>query len=152
MEQPIKIKISREPAEEKPVPIDKVKEPPLNDLWGKIAKASLYLLVFLTPLFFLPLTINPLQISKQILAVVLVLTAFICYLIRSINTRRLVYPKSLLSLAVLAVLAAVGISAVFSQAPRAGLFGDLSQPDTFLAFSVYALTFFLTAISLENGV
>ena len=146
MAQPIKIKISREPAEEKPVPIDEVKEPALNDLWGKIAKASLYLLVFLVPLFFLSLTVNPLQISKQILAVVLVLTAFICYLIRSINTRRLVYPKSWLSLAVLIVLAAVGISAVFSQAPWAGLFGDFLQPDTFLAFSVYALTFFLTAI------
>src|SRR3989344_1841790 len=110
MTQPIKIKISREPAEERPASLEDIElqknqedfeEQPQNNIFEKIAKTCLYLLVFLTPLFFLPLTVNPLQISKQILAVVLVLTAFICYLIRSINTRRLVYPKSWLSLAVL---------------------------------------------------
>lgn len=118
----------------------------------KIAKTCLYLLIFLVPLFFLPLTISPLEINKQVLVAFLVFITFICYLIRSLNTRRIVYPKSFLALAVLVVWLVVGISAVVSRAPWFGVFGNFIQPDAFLAFSVYALAFFLAAIffSKEN--
>lgn len=121
-----------------------------NNILEKIAKTCLYLLIFLIPLFFLPLTAAPVEIDKQVLAAVLVFVAFICYLIRSFNTRRLIYPKSLLTLAVLILWLVVGLSAVLSRAPWFSIFGNFIQPDTFLAFSVYALAFFLTAVFFKK--
>ena len=71
------------------------------DIWQKIAKVCLYVLVGLLPLFFLPITIVPVEINKQILTTILVLACFLCYLIHSLNNRKIVYPKSLISLSIL---------------------------------------------------
>jgi Flp pilus assembly protein TadD len=140
-EKIIKIKINREELKK-----EEPKKKSLIDLWEKIAKTCLYLLIFLVPLFFLPLTASPLEINKLVLAAFLIFITFICYLIRSLNTRRVIYPKSFLALAVLIIWLVVGISAVFSQASWTSVFGNFVQPDAFLAFSIYALTFFLTAV------
>ncbi|MFZ2969758.1 MAG: hypothetical protein WA063_01270, partial [Minisyncoccia bacterium] len=125
---------------------DKIKNNNKSGIWMKIGKLSLYLLIFLLPLFFLPLTIAPLEISKQVLASFLVLISFICYLSDSIETRKIVYHKSLLGLAVLALLAVSAASAVFSQAKSVSFFGDLIQPDSLLCFAVYGLAFYLAGI------
>lgn len=127
-------------------PFDETENNPKNSAWLKIGKLSLYLLIFLLPLFFLPLTIAPVEINKQILASVLVFISFICYLANSIETRKIVYHKSLLSLAVLILLAISAVSAIFSQAKSASIFGDFIQPDSLLCFVVYGLVFYLTGI------
>lgn len=149
-EKSIKIKISREPLEKKSISEESFKERFLNNPWEKIAKVSLYLLIFLTPLFFLPLTINPIEINKQMLALILVFIAFLCYLIRSINSRTIIYPRNLLSLAVLILLIVTGISTIFSQAREASFFGNFSQIDTLLCFLIYGLTFFLAAVLFKK--
>jgi len=124
----------------------KEKKEDKSGAWLKVGKLSLYLLVFLLPLFFLPLTIAPVEANKQILASVLVLISFICYLANSIETRKIVYRKSLLGLAVLSLLAVFATSAVFSQAKSASIFGDFIQPDSLLCFVVYSLVFYLAGI------
>lgn len=121
-----------------------------SNLLDKITKICLYLLIFFLPLFFLPFTVAPVEINKQFLAFVLVLIAFICYLIRTINSRVIFYPKSWLSLAVLVFLAVAGISAIFSPAREASIFGNFIQPDTLLGFLICGLAFFLAAISFKK--
>lgn len=164
-ENPIKIKISREPERKeelvsqfqneelsgrKSVSQNNFKERFFSDPFGKIARMCLYFLVFVIPIFFLPFTVAPLQINKQILIIILVLIAFICYLIRSIYLRQIIYPKSLLSLSVLTVWAIVGISAILSKSLWIGIFGDFVQVDGFLCFSIYALIFFLATVFLKK--
>lgn len=119
-------------------------------IWQKIGQTCLYLLVFLLPLFFLPLTTAPLEINKQVFAAVLVLIAFISYLIHSLKTQKIVYPKNLISLAIIILLLVFGISTLFSQAKFLSLFGNLFQSDSFASFLIYGLAFFLAAIFFKE--
>ena len=144
MEQSIKIKIAKEQAGE--IAGDKTFDRPNKTIWEKIGRICLYLLVFLTPLFFLPITVAPLEINKQVFAGILILIAFISYLIHSLETQKIVYPKSLTNLAVVILLLVLGVSLLFSQAKSLSLFGNLSQSDSFACFLIYGLAFFLTAV------
>jgi len=121
-------------------------ENPRNNLLEKIAKICLYLFIFLSPLFFLPLTIAPIEINKQVFAGFLILIAFISYLIYSLETKRIVYPKNLISLAVVILLLIFGVSLLFSQAKSLSLFGNLFQSDSWFSFLIYGLAFFLAAV------
>lgn len=120
-------------------------------IFEKIGKACLYLLAFLTPFFFLPLTTAPVEANKQFLALTLVLVAFFCYLIRCINARKIFYPKSFLSLGVLGFLLVAVLGSIFSQARTASIYGDFSQPDTLLSFLIYGLAFFLASVFIKKN-
>ena len=119
-------------------------------IWGKITDVSFYLLVFLTPLFFLPLTIAPVEINKQVFAALLALVAFAGYLIDSFGKGKIAYPKSLLSFSIAVLLAVFGVSAFLSQSKTVSLYGNLIQPDSLLSFLIYGLIFFLAAVFLIN--
>ena len=156
-DNPIKIKITKTQAEEVAPEADEfLTAKKIFDhrapgaIWQKIAKTCLYILAGLLPLFFLPLTIAPVEINKQVLATILALVAFLFYLIDSFNRRTITYPKSLISLAVLIFLIFMGLSAVLSLAQENAIFGNLIQPDTFLSFLVGGLIFFLAAIYLKR--
>jgi Tfp pilus assembly protein PilF len=84
------------------------------------------------------------------LALALVLLAFICYLANSIAVNKIIFPKSRTCLAVFAIFAATLISAIFSQSQTVSIWGGLVQPDTLVSFIVYALVFFLTATMLKK--
>lgn len=116
-------------------------------IWEKIGKICLYLLVVFTPLFFLPLAVASLEINKQIFAGLLVLIAFVCYLVNSFDEKgKIIYPKSLLSLAVIILLAVLGASAFFSKAKIVSLYGNMDQSDSVMSFLIYGLVFFTTAV------
>lgn len=125
---------------------DKIENNNKSGAWLKIGKLSLYLLIFSLPLFFLPLTIAPVEINKQILASLLVLISFVCYLASSIENKKIVYHRSLLGLAVLFLFLVMAASAVFSQAKLVSIFGNLAEPDSLISFAVYGLAFYLTGI------
>lgn len=119
-------------------------------IWRKIAKICLTILILMTPLFFLPLTVAPVEINKQFLAAVLVLIALLCYLIESLNNRKIIYPHSLLSLAVLILLVCSAISALLSQMQAFSFFGNFIQPDILFNLFIAAAVFFLGAIVFEK--
>lgn len=118
--------------------------------WLKLGKLFLHLLVFLLPLFFLPLTIAPVEINKQVFAGVLVLAGFISYLIFSLQERKIIYPKSLIGLAVLILAVIWGISAIFSEVKIASFWGNLIQPDSLASLLIYGVVFFLAAVFLRK--
>jgi len=119
--------------------------------WEKVARTCLYLMIFLVPLFFLPLTRAPLEINKQVLAIILVLIAFFCYLIYSLKKRVIAYPRSLLSLGILLFLITFLLSTIFSRVFWVSFFGNLSQPDSFLIFLIYGAAFFLMTVLFKKG-
>jgi len=118
--------------------------------WRKIGNLCIFLLVGLTPLFFLPNTLFPLGTNKTFLATVLLGVGFISYLINCLKTGQIVFPKSLLSLSVLVFLAAAGLSTLFSRSVPSSVYGKLHHPNSFLAFILYAIAFLLTATFLER--
>src|SRR3989344_1496664 len=164
MEQPVRIKITKnqvrqiEEIEKTDIIGDEIPDETSSavsfgtgrTIWEKIGEICLYFLAGLTPLFFLPLTIAPVDINKQVFAGVLVLAAFICYLFNSFKKGEISYPKSWLGLAVATLLAVFGASAIFSKAPATSLFGNLIQPDSFFSFLIYGLAFFLGAVLLKD--
>lgn len=127
MKIPIKItKTKEEKLEEKLV--DKEAKLPEssqeNILWyERISKISLYILVFLLPLFFLPWTSNVLDFNKHALLGVLVLISLLAWLIKVLvsNKLEIIWDRTLL--AILAFIAFYGLSTIFSLWPEGSLWG-----------------------------
>lgn len=121
-----------------------------ENIWEKIAHFCFYFLAGLTPLFFLPLTIAPVAINKQILAGLLILAALVCYLVQSFKTGKIIYPKSLLSLGVAGLLLILIISSLFSLSKTISWFGNFVLPDSLINFFIYGLAFFLAAVLFKK--
>lgn len=147
-----------------PVPLERlpekppeIKEPvsvpvkePSGWIWESITKWALYLLIFLTPLFFLPWGTSIVGENKQFLATVLIAIALISWLAKTIAIGKLVWQKSPLNLAVLILALVWGLSSFFSSVRTQSL-GFLGlEPDGLLNFLKYALAFFLLGASFRK--
>ena len=109
----------------------------------KIIKYGLYLLVFLMPIFFLPWTAFPVDFNKQTLLAVFVFLLLIFWLIKVISSGKISFVWNKLSAAVLLLILALGISAIFSSAGFQSFWGMNVEADTFFNFLLYGLVFFL---------
>ncbi len=112
--------------------------------WRKIGKTSLLILLFLTPLFFLPGTPAPLETSKTVLALFLLTVSGICFFAMTTLRRTIAYPRSAIAASILLLLAVVLVSALFSKSWGMSFYGNLAKPDSLLSFLIYALTFFFS--------
>lgn len=110
---------------------------------NKITKYCLYLLVFLFPFFFLPLTISPVNINKEVFFTLALFLIFILWGIKVIGSGRMSIRTDKISRLAFLVLAVAGLSFVFSVSKSQSLFGHLVAPDTFFALILYVLSFFL---------
>ncbi len=128
----------------------KASSPEANTSWFKISRFFLFSLIFLTPLFFLPITIYPVDANKQFIAVFLVLASFLCYLVNSLVSRKIIYSKSMLSAAVVFFMIASGLSALFSISPSNSFYGNFTQADVMINFIVYGLALYLAAVLFKK--
>ena len=118
---------------------------------SKIYKNSLYLLVFLIPLWFLPITQDILSIQKQALLIVLVFMALIAWLAKGVSQQELNIRISWLHVPVLAVLLTIAISTVFSLWRYGSFWGwPLNVSDSFLTILFFALLYFLISNVIEE--
>lgn len=136
------------PREEPMRPEDEIIVPPKK--WRIFGRFSLFALVALTPLFFLPATIAPVEINKMFLAFVLLVFASIAFLANVIETRSIRYPRSLLGMAILSLFGVSLVSTLFSRSSFASLYGGYIQPDSLFAIILYVLAFFLTFYFLDE--
>ena len=65
---------------------------------GRASQWILYFLAALLPVFFLPVTVYPIDINKEVFAVILTAAAVIAYLLDALMQKRIFYPKTLLML------------------------------------------------------
>jgi tetratricopeptide (TPR) repeat protein len=120
--------------------------------WDAIIKWSLYLIIGLTPLFFMPWGIMPVDTNKQFFLSVITGIAIIAWLAKSIASGRLAWKKSLLNPAIVVLLVFWGVSSYFSASPFQSLGFGFFEPDTFLNLLKYAVVFFLiAAVFGHNG-
>ena len=117
---------------------------------NKIIKYGLYSLIFLLPLFFLPWTIFPVALNKQMLLAVFVFLLLIFWLVKIISSGRLSFVWNKLTLAVLLLLLVLGISTAFSSSKVQSFWGMAAEPDTLFNFILFALVFFLFANLLKE--
>ena len=168
----IKIKFEKSPKEEKKAGIEEglvsgeaeagkitpkvafeetAEQKKLGQAWGKIVKWVLYLLVFLTPIFFLPWGVSPVAQNKQFLATALIAIAFIVWLAKTIASGKLVWPKTPVNIAVWFLVIVWAISSFLSMSKyrSIGLVG--LEADSLLNIIKYALAFFLVAATFRQS-
>ena len=111
-------------------------------------KALYYALIFLTPIFFLPLTFSPVFANKQIMVGVLLLVGVIYLLARFLSNGKLEFPKTPRLYAVKALFLVVLVSTLFSQARSVSFLSNSS--DSLFWVAMYGLSFILGVIILRD--
>lgn len=118
----------------------------------KLPKVSLYLLAFLLPLWFLPLTQNVLAFQKQFLLVVLVFLGVAAYLGKAVAAGEFSFRPSWLYAPLGALLAVVGLSTLMSLSKYASFWGwPLDVADSFVTLAAFALLYFLATNIIKES-
>lgn len=112
----------------------------------KITRWSIYVAFLLVPVFFLPVTIFPLALDKQVLLLALMFIGLIAWLAGGIIQGKLIMPRAHINYLVLALIVFSAASAWFSGARGAGFWGTTGgEVNTFVNLLAFGLLFFLTA-------
>lgn len=112
----------------------------------KISKVSIYLLIFLLPLWFLPWTINTLDFNKQVLLGILVFVAFICWLIKTLVGAKLEFNPTLLNIPVIILIFVYTAATIFSLSRYGSFWGlPLDVSSALLTLIGFVLLYFLIA-------
>ena len=117
----------------------------MSNLFNRIIKASIYLLVFLLPLFFLPFSVEFFEFNKQYLLYFLVSLAFFSWLAKMVLIdKEIRFRRSPLDIPVLAFLAVAVLSAIFSIDKNSSLFGFYGRfSDGLLTLISFGILYFL---------
>ncbi len=96
----------------------------MSNIFNRIIKISIYLLVFLLPLFFLPFSFEAFEFNKQYLLFFLVSLAFFFWLARMVLVdKEIRFKRTPLDILVLAFLSIAILSAIFSVDKNSSIFG-----------------------------
>src|SRR5258708_7876008 len=110
----------------------------------KISNLSLYVLVFLIPLWFLPFTQDMLNFQKQALLIMLVIVGFVTWLASVVKKQEINLRTTWLHLLVLGVLIACGISSIASLWQYGSFWGwPANVSDSFITLLFFVLLYFL---------
>lgn len=116
----------------------------MTNILDKISKTSIYLLVFLLPLFFLPWTTNVLDFNKQFLLIFLVFISLGCWLLKSLTQGKISLNLSAFNIPVAIYLLILGLATLFSAYKYASFWGlPLSVSSAFLTILGFVLFYFL---------
>lgn len=120
----------------------------ISKLFNFISRWSIYLLVFLMPLFFLPQIVDSIYLSKQFLAAVLILLSVIALVARILFKGDAVsFIKTKLTWLLLLFVAVVASSSIFSGAKYLSFWGfGGSEPFTGLSVALIVLFYFLARV------
>ncbi len=118
-------------------------------LFERISKVSLYLLAFLIPLWFLPITQDALVYQKQALLIVGVFLSLLCWLARAVQQGELSLRVTKLYIPIALVVLVFGISTVLSLWKYGSFWGwPLDVTDSFLTVTFFALL----SVVMINGI
>ncbi len=120
-----------------------------NHLLGA-ARGLLMLLIFLTPLFFLPVTLEVLELNKQTLLLLLTCAAAVCWLASLMHARRITLVRGWTNLLPWLLVLAFAIPAIFSTAPYLSWVGAHRQEYTSV-LTMVALAVLFTLLANTMG-
>lgn len=117
----------------------------MKNFFDKIIKISLYLTVFLIPLFFLPFSFEAFEFNKQYLLFFLISVALVCHLGKMIAIdKKTALKKTFLNIPVAIFLFLAILSAIFSKDRLSSLLGFYGRfSDGLLGLIFLAIFYFL---------
>ncbi|MCK4473939.1 tetratricopeptide repeat protein [Candidatus Parcubacteria bacterium] len=116
----------------------------MTNVLDKVSKTSIYLLVFLLPLFFLPWTTNVLDFNKQFLLIFLVFLSLGCWLLKSLTEGKISLNLSTFNIPVAIYLFVLSMATLFSAYKYASFWGlPLTISSAFLTIFGFVLFYFL---------
>jgi len=121
-----------------------------SNILDRISFWSLFCVIVLLPVFFLPFSRITAETSKGVLLVVGLAISIIFWAMARFSDGKVVIPKSLTLLAGLGVVVVVLLSAIFSQAPQMSFFGTMFDIGTFWFLLAGFLLMFFSAIVVGN--
>ena len=101
-----------------------------------LSRFCLYLVIFLTPLFILPFTVEKFELNKYFLIEFLTLASLLSFLGRVVVLKNLSIKRTPLTIPLIFLWAALLLSSIFSLEPRLSFFGNFDQ----LGVSFFGLT------------
>jgi len=118
----------------------------LAKVFNAIAKAAIYFLVFLLPIFFLPWTSNNLDFNKQALLLISVFLALICWLANSLTSNKFEINISFLNFPVIILFLVTALSVIFSVYRYGSFWGwPLPVSQSLLSLLGFIIFYFLVA-------
>lgn len=121
----------------------------LSRILRKVTIASIYLVAFLAPLFYLPVTAEPL-FGKEVLVVLLTAAALLAWLIRVLVTKEIRYHYSIVLAASGILLAVLFFAALFSIAPSQSFFAPDISGEGFASWASLIILSFLIAAEFSE--
>jgi len=116
----------------------------MNNILDKISKISIYLLVFLLPVFFLPWTVNVLDFNKQALLIFLAFISLFSWFLKSLKEGKINLNWSRFNLPVVIFLVILAAATLFSSWQYGSFWGwPLNIASGFLTILGFALLYFL---------
>jgi hypothetical protein len=123
----------------------------LVNIFSKIIEGGIILLVFLLPLFFLPITTESFEFPKQILLFFFVSFLTIVWVIKMIIERSVKILQSPLTLPILLFFGIFVLATVFSVHRFSSIFGSYPRfHGGLISLIIYLLFFFLVAANIKN--
>lgn len=111
-----------------------------TNIFDKISFWAIFLVITLLPIFFLPFTNIPIEISKGALVVVGLVVSILFWAMGRFSDGNIVLPKSPLLVAGFGVVLALLLSALFSESSSISFFGTMFDVGTFwFMFSCFLL-------------
>lgn len=104
----------------------------------------------LLPFLFIPVSWATVVQSKMLLLSVIAIVAAISWGHLSYTARTVVFPRSLLALSALALIAVYLISAIFSGAAPSSFFSGTGEQDTVVIIALFAAIFFVGALAYST--
>lgn len=115
-----------------------------KEIWLKISKTCIFLIIFLLPLLFLPWTTNILDFNKQIILVFLTFISLLSFLFYSIRKGKINLNFNIFNLFLVAFLIILGVSTLFSSYKYGSFWGwPLVVVGGFLTSLCFILLYFL---------
>lgn len=111
--------------------------------WDRLARIILYLIIGILPFWVLPFTVFPIAISKSFLFAILILFAFIAWLVGRIQEGEVLLPKHMLAFSLFLLVLVAFVSGLFSVGSHISFIGLGHEPDTAISLAFFALGAFL---------
>ena len=122
----------------------------LSNIFDRISFWSLFVVIVLLPIFFLPFTQIPIETSKGLLFVMGLAISIIFWIAARFSDGKINLPKSWLLLSAFGVLLVFLISALFSSALQVSLFGIMLDVGTFYFMLGAFFLMLLSSIVLKD--
>lgn len=118
----------------------------------KITRYSIWALVFLIPLFFLPFGPGVLDFQKQVLLVLLTMIGLGAFILKTLMAQEIEFKRSFLGTAVLIFILMLGASTAFSWNSAQSFFGPIGVPSSGLLTWVCLAAFFFLVINSFDSI